>query len=146
MKNKLLVHNDEVRKEMLEQIGLNSFDELFKNIDAGIRLREELDLPESLSELETKQRLISLAKQNSTTSNNAYFIGGGCYNKFSPACISYLTQRSEFLTAYTPYQPEISQGTLQIIFDISSVLISIFRNYDTILYIFNYKMDVEIAN
>ena len=54
MNNKLLVHNDEIRKEMLQEIGLNSFDELFKNVDAGIRLREALDLPDAVSELETQ--------------------------------------------------------------------------------------------
>ena len=110
------------QKEMLQEIGLKSFDELFKNIDAGIRLREDLDLPNGLNEIETKQRLLSLAGQNSTTIGNAYFIGGGCYNKFSPACISYLTQRSEFLTAYTPYQPEISQGSLQSIYEYQTMI------------------------
>ena len=84
MKNKFLVHNNEVRQEMLKEIGLSCTEDLFKSLDAGIRLREELDLPEGLNEVETRQRLVSLAKKNQTTSNNAYFIGGGCYNKFSP--------------------------------------------------------------
>ncbi len=122
MRNKLLVHNDEVRKEMLETIGLACADELFKNIDAGIRLREELDLPDGVSEIEAKQKLLTLSKKNITTSDNAYFIGGGCYNKFSPSAISYLTQRSEFLTAYTPYQPEISQGSLQSIYEYQTMI------------------------
>ena len=122
MKNNLLVHNNEVRQEMLESIGVSCVDELFKNIDAGIRLREELDLPDGISEIEAKQKLLSLAKKNITASENAYFIGGGCYNKFSPAAISYLTERSEFLTAYTPYQPEISQGALQSIYEYQTMI------------------------
>jgi len=122
MQNKFLVHNDKIRKEMLDTIGLSNFDELFKNIDAGIRLREDLDLPTGLNEIETKQKLLTLSKKNTSTSDNAYFIGGGCYNKFSPACISYLAQRSEFLTAYTPYQPEISQGSLQSIYEYQTMI------------------------
>ena len=122
MKNKFLIHNDEVRAEMLETIGVSSVDELFKNIDAGIRLREELDLPAGVSEIEAKQRLLALAKKNITASDYAVFTGGGCYNKFSPAAISYLTQRSEFLTAYTPYQPEISQGSLQSIYEYQTMI------------------------
>ena len=122
MKNNFLVHNDETRKKMLEEIGLSSLEELFGNLDAGIRLREELDLPDGLSELEVKQKLLALSKKNQTASDNAYFVGGGCYNKFSPAAISYLTQRSEFLTAYTPYQPEISQGSLQSIYEYQTMI------------------------
>lgn len=122
MKNKFLIHNDEVRAQMLEDISVSTADELFKNIDAGIRLREELDLPDGVSEIEVKQRLLSLSKKNTTSSDNAYFIGGGCYNKFTPAAISYLTQRSEFLTAYTPYQPEISQGSLQSIYEYQTMI------------------------
>ena len=125
MKNKFLVHNNEVRQEMLKEIGLSCTEDLFKSLDAGIRLREELDLPEGLNEVDMRQRLVSLAKNNQTTSNNAYFIGGGCYNKFSPAAISYITQRSEFLTAYTPYQPEISQGSLQSIYEYQTMICNI---------------------
>lgn len=122
MKNNFLVHNDETRKKMLEEIGLSSLEELFGNLDAGIRLREELDLPDGLSELEVKQKLLALSRKNQTASDNAYFVGGGCYNKFSPVAISYLTQRSEFLTAYTPYQPEISQGSLQSIYEYQTMI------------------------
>jgi len=122
MQNKFLVHNDNTREEMLKTIGISSIDELFKNVDLGIRLREELDLPNGLNEIETKQKLLSLAKNNSTSTGNAYFIGGGCYNKFSPACVSYIAQRSEFLTAYTPYQPEISQGSLQSIYEYQTMI------------------------
>ncbi len=125
MQNKFLLHNDEVREKMLSEIGLTDIDDLFKNIDSSIRLREELDLPKGLNEIEVRQKLLSMAKNNVTTSDNAYFIGGGCYNKFSPACVSYLTQRSEFLTAYTPYQPEISQGSLQSIYEYQTMICNI---------------------
>ena len=122
MKNKLLVHNNEIRQEMLEQIGLKCAEDLFKALDPGIRLREELDLPDAVSEIEAKQKLQKLAHSNATATANACFAGGGCYNKFSPAAISYITQRSEFLTAYTPYQPEISQGSLQSIYEYQTMI------------------------
>lgn len=125
MDNKFLVHNNEIRKNMLKSIGLKSAEDLFKNIDFGIRLREELDLPQGLNEIDMRQKLLYLAKKNTTTSNNAYFIGGGCYNKFTPACVSYITQRSEFLTAYTPYQPEIAQGSLQAIYEYQTMICNI---------------------
>ena len=122
MENKFLVHNDAIRQEMLEQIGLSSAEDLFKSLDSGIRLREELDLPDAINEIEAKQKLQKLAQKNNTTSTNACFAGGGCYNKYSPAAISYITQRSEFLTAYTPYQPEISQGSLQSIYEYQTMI------------------------
>ncbi len=120
--NKFLVHNDETRKELLNEIGLTSSEELFSTLDAGIRLREELDLPDGLNEIEVKQKLLALTKKNQSVTEKACFLGGGCYNKFSPACVSYLTQRSEFLTAYTPYQPEISQGSLQSIYEYQTMI------------------------
>ncbi len=125
MENKFLVHNETTRQKMLEEIGLSSTEELFKSLDAGIRLREDLDLPDPINEIEMKQKLLNLSNSNQSTSKNAYFMGGGCYNKFSPACVSYLTQRSEFLTAYTPYQPEISQGSLQSIYEYQTMICNI---------------------
>ncbi len=120
--NKFLAHNDKIREEMLKDINISSLDNLFKSIDIGIKLQESLDLAEGVNEITALQKLSSLAKNNTNASKAAYFIGGGCYNKFSPACIEALTQRSEFLTAYTPYQPEISQGTLQAIYEYQSMI------------------------
>lgn len=117
-----LVHNDEIRRQMLEEINCSSIEELFADIHSGIRLRESLDLPNALSELEAKQKLQNLAKKNSSTGDFAYFMGGGIYNKFIPSCISNITSRSEFQTAYTPYQPEISQGTLQSIYEYQTMI------------------------
>jgi glycine dehydrogenase subunit 1 len=117
-----LPHTDEIRKEMLDSIGLGSIEELFNYIDNGARLREDLNLPDGISELEAKQKLGALAAKNKNTSQNAYFIGGGCYNRFVPSCISNIVQRSEFITAYTPYQPEVSQGTLQAIYEYQTMI------------------------
>jgi glycine dehydrogenase subunit 1 len=117
-----LPHTEEIRKEMLDFIGFNSIEELFSNVDAGVRLRESLNLPDGISELEAKQKLGALASKNKNASQSAYFLGGGCYNRFVPSCISNIVQRSEFITAYTPYQPEVSQGTLQVIYEYQTMI------------------------
>lgn len=116
MKN-FLAHNDEIRKEMLEEISCASIEDLFKHIPVKMK---SFDLPEAMSELETQKSVKKLANKNKT--DYVSFIGGGCYNKFVPAAISQVAQRFEFLTAYTPYQPEISQGTLQIMYEYQSMI------------------------
>lgn len=116
MKN-FLAHNDEIRKEMLEEISCASIEDLFKHIPVKIK---SFDLPEAMSELETQKLVKTLANKNKT--DYVSFIGGGCYNKFIPAAISQVAQRFEFLTAYTPYQPEISQGTLQVMYEYQSMI------------------------
>lgn len=116
MKN-FLAHNDEIRKEMLEEISCASIEDLFKHIPVKMK---SFDLPEAMSELETQKLVKTLANKNKT--DYVSFIGGGCYNKFIPAAISQVAQRFEFLTAYTPYQPEISQGTLQIMYEYQSMI------------------------
>lgn len=120
-----LPHTEHTRAEMLKEIGASSIEDLFKTIDAGARLRESLNLPEGVSELETQKKLSYLAQKNKTSSNSAIFLGGGTYNRFIPSCISTIVQRSEFITAYTPYQPEISQGTLQVMYEYQSMLCNI---------------------
>lgn len=116
MKN-FLAHNDEIRKEMLEEISCASIEDLFKHIPVKMK---SFDLPEAMSELETQKLVKTLANKNKT--DYVSFIGGGCYNKFIPAAISQVAQKFEFLTAYTPYQPEISQGTLQIMYEYQSMI------------------------
>ena len=116
MKN-FLAHNDEIRKEMLEEISCASIEDLFKHIPVKMK---SFDLPEAMSELETQKLVKTLANKNKT--DYVSFIGGGCYNKFIPAAISQVAQRFEFLTAYTPYQPEISQGTLQVMYEYQSMI------------------------
>ena len=118
MKN-FLVHNDEVKAEMLKEIGLNSVEDLFSDIPQEVRMRP-LDLPEALSEMEVQKEIKTLASKNKT--NYISFLGGGIYNKFIPAAIGQIAQRFEFLTAYTPYQAEISQGTLQVMYEFQTMI------------------------
>ena len=118
MKN-FLVHNDNVKKEMLESIGMTTIEDLFSQIPQEARM-STLDLPSALSELETQKSVKKLASKNNV--DYVSFLGGGVYNKFIPACISQIAQRFEFLTAYTPYQAEISQGTLQIMYEFQSMI------------------------
>ena len=118
MKN-FLVHNDEVKQEMLKSIGVASIEDLFKQIPEKARM-SELDLDKALSEAETQRSVKSLAKKNNT--DYISFLGAGTYNKFVPACISQVANRFEFLTAYTPYQPEISQGTLQVMYEFQTMI------------------------
>ena len=118
MKN-FLVHNDKTKSEMLDAIGLKRVEDLFSQIPQEARMAN-LNLPKALSEMETQKVVKSLANKNKT--DYISFLGGGVYNKFIPACISQIAQRFEFLTAYTPYQAEISQGTLQIMNEFQTMI------------------------
>lgn len=118
MKN-FLVHTDEVKREMLESINASSIEDLFRQIPQKARM-EKLGFENPLSEMEVQKRIKSLAKKNNT--DYATFLGAGVYNKFIPACISQVANRFEFLTAYTPYQPEISQGTLQVMYEFQTMI------------------------
>mgnify|MGYP005846550365 CR=1 FL=1 len=106
---------------ILKRIGVGSVAELFDVIPPHLR-RPRLDLPTALSEVELMRELTALARHNVDTSDYACFLGAGAYNHFIPAVVRHVTGRSEFYTAYTPYQPEISQGTLQSIFEYQSVV------------------------
>jgi glycine dehydrogenase subunit 1 len=103
--------------EMLEVIGVDSIDRLFDTIPDDVKLKELLDLPGPWSEIETRRWFRALAARNHTAADHVSFLGGGAYAHYQPACIDQLLLRAEFLTAYTPYQPEVSQGTLQSIFE-----------------------------
>lgn len=118
MKN-FLVHNEETTKEMCETIGISTVEDLFKQIPQNVRM-QSLALNEGLSELETQKAVKKLANKN--VSDYAIFAGGGMYNKFVPACINQVASRFEFTTAYTPYQPEISQGTLQVMYEFQTMM------------------------
>lgn len=118
MKN-FLVHNEKTTQEMCEAIGISKVEDLFKQIPQSVRM-PELDLPEGLSEMETQRKVKNLAKSNN--SDFISFLGGGIYNKFVPACINQVASRFEFNTAYTPYQPEISQGTLQVMYEFQTMI------------------------
>lgn len=118
MKN-FLVHDDKTRAEMLESIGLKKIEDLFAQIPAAARM-DGLKLENPLSEMETQRKIKALSRKNNT--DYISFLGGGVYNKFIPAAISQVANRFEFLTAYTPYQAEIAQGTLQIMYEFQTMI------------------------
>ena len=105
------------RATMLARAGVASVDELFADVPAEARLKGLLDLPAGQGEMAVERALAALAAENRATDNLAAFIGAGAYRHHLPASVDHLIQRSEFITAYTPYQPEISQGTLQFLFE-----------------------------
>jgi len=104
-------------REMLATIGVDSIDRLFDTIPGDVKLKELLDIPGPWSEVETRRWFRDLAARNKTSIDHLAFLGGGAYAHYQPSCVDHLIQRAEFLTAYTPYQPEVSQGTLQSIFE-----------------------------
>lgn len=118
MKN-FLVHNDEVKAEMLKVCGVDKIEDLFADIPQYARMNA-LELPDAVSEMEVQRTIKSLAKKNRT--DYISFLGGGVYNMFIPSAISQVAQRWEFLTAYTPYQAEISQGTLQVMYEFQTMI------------------------
>jgi len=109
------------QKEMLDAIGVSSLKELFKDVPEAYSF-PDLRLPKAVSEIEILDELYGMALKNSTTGCFATFLGAGAYNHFVPSVIPSLAGRGEFLTAYTPYQPEVSQGTLQAIFEYQSMI------------------------
>ncbi len=113
-------NTEEQKREMLETIGLSSVADLFQDVPQNLILKERLNLPDALSEIEVKKLLEGLAGKNRTSIVS--FLGGGAYNHFIPAIVNHLLLRGEFFTAYTPYQPEISQGTLQAIFEFQTMI------------------------
>ena len=112
---------DANRQAMLAAIGVSDVAELFHDVPAAHRF-PALDLPAGVSELEVLNELYGLARKNSSTGCYATFLGAGAYNHFIPSAIPALASRGEFLTAYTPYQPEVSQGTLQAVFEYQSMV------------------------
>lgn len=107
---------------MLEAIGVGSIDELFSSIPKDFRFSRPLDLPGPLAELELRNHLRELSRKNAHGEEWAMFLGGGSYSHYIPSSVAYLISRGEFLTAYTPYQPEVSQGTLQAIFEYQTMM------------------------
>jgi glycine dehydrogenase subunit 1 len=109
-------------REMLGAIGAASVEELFEAVPAGVRLDRELDLPDGLSEQEVNDHVSALAARNRDNDAEVSFLGAGMYDHYVPALIDSIVQRSEFLTPYTPYQPEISQGGLQVMFEFQTAI------------------------
>ncbi len=108
--------------EMLKSIGLNSVEDLFCDIPKELRLNRNLNIGEPMSEMEVSEYMIGLSKMNKSTEDLVCFLGAGAYDHYIPSVVGHLGLRSEFLTAYTPYQPEISQGTLQAIFEYQTLI------------------------
>ena len=113
---------DADRAEMLAAIGVSSVDELFEQIPPGVRFDRELDVPEALTELELVAHLSDLAGRNVHSGVELSFLGAGIYDHYVPSVVDVLLSRGEFLTAYTPYQPEMSQGVLQAIFEYQTAI------------------------
>ncbi|HZO10408.1 MAG TPA: aminomethyl-transferring glycine dehydrogenase subunit GcvPA [Myxococcota bacterium] len=110
-------HTEEDVARMLDAIGVDSVEALFAPVPAKLRLRRPLEVPPALSEQELFAELSALAARNAHTGTHEWFLGAGTYAHFTPAAVDALVSRAEFTTSYTPYQPEISQGTLQAIFE-----------------------------
>ena len=111
------------RKEMFAAIGVSSIDELYDAVSSEFLLKKPIEnLPNHQGEIEVEKILKSLAAKNHTAAQGPFFLGAGCYKHYIPSTVDYIIQRSEFLTSYTPYQPEISQGTLAVIFQFQSII------------------------
>jgi glycine dehydrogenase subunit 1 len=113
---------DADREAMLRAIGVGSVEELFADIPEDLRLGRPLDLPDGLSETECLDQLSRLASRNADAESELCFLGAGMYDHYAPAIVDAITQRSEFLTPYTPYQPEVSQGGLQVMFEFQTAM------------------------
>ena len=111
---------DADREQMLSVIGAKTIDELFADVPKRALLKDLIDLPRAQGELEVHRHLQRLAEKNTPAGRTAFFLGAGAYRHHVPASVDHLIQRSEFLTAYTPYQPEIAQGTLQALYEFQS--------------------------
>lgn len=121
MPSPYLPNTDVDRKAMLQEIGVSSVEELFQDIPEKFR-NAHFNLPPPLSELELKEEMRQLSNRNANMDDYACFLGAGYYWHFIPSVISHITGRSEFYTAYTPYQAEVSQGTLQTIYEYQSLV------------------------
>jgi len=122
----------EAEKEILQAIGVKRFEDLLVNIPESFLKKFQINLPSSLSEIEISKQMENLAGLNKHSENTVSFLGGGAYDHFVPAVVDFLISRSEFYTAYTPYQAEVSQGTLQSIYEYQSMICQL--------------MDMEVAN
>jgi glycine dehydrogenase subunit 1 len=115
-------NTDADRQQMLSRIGVKSFDELIEAIPQTVRLKSELNLPPALSELEVIKLIKNYANKNISIETHTCFLGGGAYDHFTPSVVGSVIERPEFKTSYTPYQAEVSQGTLQSIYEYQSMI------------------------
>ncbi|HEY7216856.1 MAG TPA: aminomethyl-transferring glycine dehydrogenase subunit GcvPA [Candidatus Binatia bacterium] len=115
-------HTAADQDEMLRTIGLDSIEALYRHVPETLRRRAKINLPEGLTEPAVQKRLAALAARNATSVDWSLFLGGGSYNHFIPSAVDAVISRSEFSTSYTPYQPEVSQGTLQALFEYQTLI------------------------
>ncbi|MDL1873242.1 aminomethyl-transferring glycine dehydrogenase subunit GcvPA [Deltaproteobacteria bacterium PRO3] len=120
-----LPHTPEEIQRMSEAVGVRGPEELFEVIPEALRLKAPLELPKPLSEIDLVRHLKALGRKNETVDGASSFLGGGAYHHYIPVAVSTITSRGEFMTSYTPYQPEISQGTLQAIFEFQTMIASL---------------------
>lgn len=120
--HRYIPNTDADAEAMLDVIGIETLDELFQTIPDNLILKRDLRLNPGMSELEIERKMKELGKKNRTTDDLICFLGAGAYDHYIPSIIKHLAKRSEFYTAYTPYQPEISQGTLQAIFEYQTMI------------------------
>src|SRR5690625_870425 len=110
------------KKEMLDSIGVESTDELFSDIPKEVRLNRKLDLKDTVSEYELTKELTEMAGKNANLQEYTSFLGAGVYDHFIPSVVDHVISRQEFYTAYTPYQPEMTQGELQAMFEFQTMI------------------------
>ncbi|HWJ80303.1 MAG TPA: aminomethyl-transferring glycine dehydrogenase subunit GcvPA, partial [Niallia sp.] len=122
MKHRYLPMTEEDKREMLTQIGVESVEELFSDIPKSVRFKGEYQIKPAKSESALLKELTKLAQKNADAKANVSFLGAGVYDHYSPVIVDHVLSRSEFYTAYTPYQPEISQGELQAIFEFQTMI------------------------
>src|SRR5919197_6532327 len=115
-------NTDADRQAMLEAMGLTSIEEFFKSIPHDVRLARALDIPKMLSEQEVLRQMRTLASRNADVADYVSFLGAGAYHHFIPSIVPVLTLPGEFMTAYTPYQPEMAQGTLQAMYEYQTLI------------------------
>jgi glycine dehydrogenase subunit 1 len=122
VKFRYLPMTDTDQKEMMQEIGINSVDELFSDIPEKVRYNGDLKIEKELNEVELSRYMMGLANKNANSLEYSSFLGAGAYEHYIPSVVDHVISRSEFYTAYTPYQPEISQGELQAIFEFQTMI------------------------
>ncbi|OXS62919.1 glycine dehydrogenase (decarboxylating) alpha subunit [Bacillus sp. V-88] len=122
MKHRYLPMTEQDQREMLEQIGVDSVNDLFEDIPEQVRFKGDYNIKEAKSETELVKELTKMAAKNADLKSHTSFLGAGVYDHYMPIIVDHVLSRSEFYTAYTPYQPEISQGELQAIFEFQTMI------------------------
>jgi len=112
----------DAKAQLMKAIGISSVEELYSDVPQEVRLKRRLNLPKRASEFEVRRHIERLLSQNCDASEVVSFLGGGCWNHYVPAVVSEMSSRAEFVTSYTPYQPEVSQGMLQALFEYQSMI------------------------